>query len=254
MAKEIVYRTPETWDHETAANSLFSCPGCQEALTGKILCEVMEELGIDDRAVMTGGAGCNAGIYAGIKVDGTLIAHGRGCDQATAIKRIHPDAIVFSVFGDGDCAAIGVDSLIAAMNRAEKFTVFMVNNSEYASTGGQVAPTTLLGQKTSTTPEGRDPEREGFPMHVAELVAQFRGVAYSARGALNTVANYRRVRKYIETAFQKQLDGAGFGFVEIITACPTIWHMSPVECLDWIEEKMIPEFPLGEFKNIDKVE
>jgi len=252
MTKKPVYKIPETWDHE-AAMGLLSCPGCQEALIGKMLCEVLEELDIAGSAIMVGGAGCNAGIYAGIQVDGTLIAHGRGCDQATGIKRLRPDAIVFAVFGDGDCAAIGVDSLIAAMNRADKFTVFMINNSEYASTGGQIAPTTLVGQKTSTSPHGRNPETEGFPMHVAEMVAQFKGVAYSARGALNTAANFRRTKKYMRTAFEKQMQGAGFGFVEIISACPTQWHLSPVECLDWIEKEMIPEFALGELKNIDNV-
>ena len=250
--EEVVYRVPDTWDPITGGALI--CPGCQHGVAGKLLAEVLEEMGIDDRAVVSGGAGCNAALYAGLRIDGTVMAHGRGCDVATAVKRIHPDAVVFGIFGDGDCAAIGADPLIAALNRAERITVFMLNNAQYGSTGGQIAPTTLVGQKTPTSPAGRNPEREGFPMHVAEIIAQFKGVAYSARGALNTAANYQRTKGYMKTALQKQIDNVGFSFVEIITACPTQWHLTPVESLKWIEENMIPEFPLGEFKNLDKIE
>ncbi|MDY6911858.1 MAG: thiamine pyrophosphate-dependent enzyme [Chloroflexota bacterium] len=252
MNKELIYRIPESWDPVQC--SFMLCPGCQHGVAGKLLADVVDELGVEGRSVVIGGAGCNAGVYGGLELDGTLIAHGKGSEQATAIKRLYPDSIVFAVFGDGDCAAIGIDSLIAALNRAEKFTVFMLNNAEYASTGGQIAPTTLIGQSTPTSPGGRTSERDGFPMKVAELVAQFRGAAYSARGALNTPANYSRTRKYVKTALQKQMDGAGFSFVEILCACPTQWHLSPLKCLDWIEDKLIPEYPLGEFKNIDRVE
>jgi len=130
----------------------------------------------------------------------------------------------------------------------------MCNNANYGTTGGQLAPTTLMGQTTTTTPNGRDAVMGGYPVHVAELAATFKGVAYSARGALNTPANYRRTRKYVKTAFQKQIDHVGLSFVEVLSACPPNWHLSPVECLGWIEENMIPEFPLGEFKNVDIID
>lgn len=227
------------------------CPGCQHGVVIHAIMDVLEEMGLDGSAIVCSGIGCAAGINMTV-LDAAMGSHGGAPDTATAIKRLRPENLVFTFQGDGDCVAIGGGALIGALTRGEKFTIIMSNNTNYGTTGGQMAPTTLTDQTTVTCPNGRDPAIEGYPVHTAELVASFQGVSYSARGAVNTPANYRRTRKYIKTAFQKQVDNAGLSFVEVLAACPPNWHMSPVECLDWIEEKAIPEFPLGEFKNVDK--
>jgi 2-oxoglutarate ferredoxin oxidoreductase subunit beta len=228
------------------------CPGCQAGLVGRIIAEVLEEMDLDGRAILSDGIGCHSGV-AVLNLDVVQGSHGGAPDMATAIKRLSPDSLVFTVQGDGDCIAIGAGSFIGALTRGEMITIIMVNNANYGTTGGQMAPTTLMGQVTTTTPAGRDAASGGgYPVRVAELAATFRSVAYSARGALTTPANYQRTKKYVKTAFQKQVDGAGMGFVEVLAACPPNWHLSPVESLAWIESRMIPEFPLGEFKNADR--
>ncbi|GAG07443.1 unnamed protein product, partial [marine sediment metagenome] len=230
------------------------CPGCQTPVVARIIAEAFDELGIGDKAIMVAGVGCHGMLLGGVALDRVHALHGRGPDVATGIKRNLPDIIVFTVQGDGDCIAIGAGSLIGAATRGEKITIIMINNTNYGTTGGQLAPTTLVGQVTTTTPQGRDPNVEGYPAHAAELVATFKGVSYSARGALHTAANYQRTKGYIKTAFQKQLDGLGLSFVEVITACPPNWHLTPVQSLAWIKEQVVPEFPLGEFKNGAQVE
>jgi 2-oxoglutarate ferredoxin oxidoreductase subunit beta len=228
------------------------CAGCQAGLVGRIIADVTEEMGLDGKAILSDGIGCHSGV-AVLNMDVVQGSHGGAPDMATAIKRLSPGSLVFTVQGDGDCIAIGAGSFIGALTRGDMITIIMVNNSNYGTTGGQMAPTTLTGQKTTTTPLGRDAASgHGYPVRVAELAATFRSVAYSARGAFTTPANYQRTKKYIKTAFQKQVDGAGLGFVEVLAACPPNWHLSPVEAVKWIEEKMIPEFPLGEFKNVDR--
>jgi 2-oxoglutarate ferredoxin oxidoreductase subunit beta len=183
-----------------------------------------------------------------------MAAHGRPPDVATAIKRaLRGRPIVITLQGDGDCIAIGAEALISAASRGEKITIIMVNNANYGTTGGQMAPTTLLGQITTTTPQGRDTS-SGFPIHVPEFLTSFKGVAYAARGSVHTPANYQRTKKYLKSAIKKQIDKVGLGFVEILAACPPDWHLSPVDSLKFIEEKMLPEFPLGEFKNIERVD
>ncbi|MBM3132494.1 MAG: hypothetical protein FJZ95_05615 [Chloroflexi bacterium] len=227
---------------------LIGCPGCQHPILARTIGEVLEEMEMDGKAIVVTGIGCAAGI-ATLNLDTVLGSHGGAPDTATGIKRLRPECMVVTMQGDGDCIAIGAGSFIGAMTRGENITIVMSNNTNYGTTGGQLAPTTLIGQKTATSPDGRNPLKEGYPVHVAELAATFRGVAFSARGALNTAANYQRTKKYIRTAFEKQIEGAGLSFVEVLSACPPNWHMTPVECLDWIAAKMIPEFPLGEFKN-----
>jgi 2-oxoglutarate ferredoxin oxidoreductase subunit beta len=231
-----------------------TCPGCQYLTIGRIIAEVLEELDIEGKAIAVIGIGCNGYISYVLNVDKLLGAHGRPPDMATAIKRLSPDNIVFTIQGDGDCMAIGADSFIGALIRGEKFTIIMCNNANYGTTGGQLAPTTLTGQRTTTTPDGRSVITEGYPVHTAELAATFRGVAYSARGAVNNPASYQRTKKYLKAAFQKQVDQIGLSFVEVLSACPTNWHLSPMESLKWIEETMIPEFPLGEFKNVNGID
>ena len=225
------------------------CPGCQHGLAVHAVLDVLEEMDLDGSAIVCSGIGCAAGINV-TTLDAVMGSHGGAPDTATAIKRLRPENIVFTFQGDGDCVAIGGGALIGALTRGEKITIIMSNNTNYGTTGGQMAPTTLTDQITVTCPNGRNPDIEGHPVHTAELVASFQGVSYSARSAVNTPANYLRTRKYIKIAFQKQLDNKGLSFVEILTACPPNWHMSPVECLDRIEKKVIAEFPLGEFKNV----
>lgn len=250
--KEKVYQNPAIYHPERIFVDI--CPGCGHGVSFRILAEAIQEAGIEGRAIGCYGAGCNAAAQNGMDIDCTGEAHGRPPDVATGIKRIHPDAVVFALQGDGDCIAIGAGPFIGALTRAEKITVIMLNNVGYGSTGGQLAPTTLTGQVTATTPYGRDPTQEGYPVHVAELAAMFKGTVYSARGAINSPANYRRAKEYIKKAFRKQMDGLGFSFVEILDTCPTCWRMTPLEALDWMEKKMLPEFPLGEFKDVDRIE
>lgn len=230
---------------------LYGCPGCHHPLVVRILADLLEEMKLGGTAIHVPGVGC-IGTGLGLGVDVVHGTHGGAPDIATAIKRLSPGSFVFTVQGDGDCVAIGAGALVGALSRAEKITIVMLNNTLYGTTSGQMSPTTLIGQKTTTTPDGRTGDNEGYPIHAAEMVAGFRGVAYSARGALNTPANYQRTRKYMKTAFQKQLDGAGLSFVEVLSACPANWHLSPVEALEWVETRMIPEFPLGEFKNVER--
>lgn len=231
------------------------CPGCGHGLAGKAIMETLEEMGIADRVVAVGGIGCHGVATIMTKMDRTVGAHGTAPATATAIKHaLFDDAIVFTIQGDGDCAAIGAGYLINTAARAERITVFMLNNANYGTTGGQMAPTTLIGQVTPTTPRGRDAKTCGYPLHVPELLATIKGVAYSARGAVNSPANFQRTKRYAKAAFEKQINDVGFSFVEILDACPVNWHMTPVEALDWMEEKQMAEYPLGEFKNVDHIE
>ncbi|MBE0481698.1 MAG: 2-oxoglutarate oxidoreductase [Dehalococcoidia bacterium] len=233
---------------------IFHCAGCGHPLVERLVCEAIGELGIAGRTVNVSGAGCSSGFcIRACDTDGFMGPHGRAVDIATAMKRVRPDNIVYTVQGDGDCIAIGAEGFINAAGRAERITVIMVNNTSYGTTGGQMAPTTLLGQVTSTTPGGRSVEH-GYPMHVAELAATIKGCVYSARGSVDSPANYNRTRKYVKRAFQKQIDNLGFSFVEILAMCPSVWHMTPAESLKFVSEKMIPEFPLGEFKNVGSSE
>jgi len=231
------------------------CPGCHYGIITRILCEAIEELGIEGRAIGLAGVGCSFGSKpAHIDVDFCACPHGRAPAMATAMKRVHPEAIVFTCQGDGDLGAIGLGCFMNALLRGEKLTTFFLNNAGYGQTGGQMAPTTLPGMRTTTTPEGRDPQLTGYPLHAAELAATMKGVAYSVRVSVHTPANFRRAKRAVTTAFQKQMDGIGYGFVEFISACPANWGLPPLGCLTFIEEKMLAEYPLGEFKNVDRIE
>ena len=231
------------------------CPGCHYGIITRIICEVLEELGIADRAIGLAGVGCSFGSKPiHIDVDFCACPHGRAPAMATAMKRIHPDAVIFTCQGDGDLGAIGLGCFMNALLRGEKLTTIFLNNAGYGQTGGQMAPTTLIGMRTTTTSEGRDPALTGYPLHAAELTASMKGVAYAARVSVHTPANFQRAKRAVKTAFQKQIDGIGYGFVEFLSACPANWALPPLECLTFIEEKMIAEYPLGEFKNVDKIE
>ena len=227
------------------------CPGCQNGVIGTIIAEAVEELGIAEKMVLVTGAGCSALIQAAFDFDQIMGPHGRGPDLATGLKRVNPDSIVLSIQGDGDLLAIGADSLVGALTRGENITIIMINNTNYSSTGGQMSPASLLGQVTPTSPSGRGPGA-GYPVHGAELISQFRGVAYSARGAVNSPANFRTTKKYVKAAFEKQMKGAGLSYVEILAACPVQWHLTPVQAVKRVEDQVLPEYPLGEFKNVEK--
>lgn len=235
-------------------SSLPLCPGCQHGTVVGLVAEVLDELGIRENTIGISGVTCVTMTAGGIQVDAVVCcAHGRAPDVATGIKRaLFGRPIVFTIQGDGDCISIGAGSLIHAALRSEKITVIMANNTNYGTTGGQLAPTTLMNQTTSTTPEGRN-DSSGYPAHVPEMLAPIKGVAYAARGALTNQANYQRTKRYIKIAFEKQINNVGFSFVEILTACPTNWHLTPLESLEWIEDQLIREYPLGEFKNVDRI-
>ena len=237
-----------------ALHPVMYCPGCHYGIITRVMCEVIEDLGIEGKTIGLAGVGCSfGGAPMTVDIDWTSCPHGRAPAMATAIKRIYPDAVVLTVQGDGDLGAIGLGSFMNALVRGEKLTTIFLNNAVYGTTGGQMAPTTLLGMKTTTTPLGREVETSGFPLHVPELAATMRGVAYAARCTVHTPANFKKAKKSLKTALEKQMDGVGYSVVEFVSACPPGWGLAPLACLDYLSEKMLEEYPLGEFKNIDKV-
>jgi 2-oxoisovalerate ferredoxin oxidoreductase beta subunit len=225
------------------------CPGCGHGVVHKLIAEAVEELGLQDRAVLVSPVGCSVFAYYYFDVGNVQVAHGRAPAVATGIKRAHPQAIVVAYQGDGDLAAIGTAEIVHAANRGEKITVFFVNNAIYGMTGGQMAPTTLVGQKSTTSPWGRRPANEGFPMRMSELLATLEAPAYIERVAVSDNKNIMKARRAIRKALENQRESAGFSFVEILSPCPTIWGMDPVEARKWVAEKMIPTFPLNVFRD-----
>jgi len=206
---------------------------------------VIDELGVREQTVGVAPVGCAVLAYNYFKFDVTEAAHGRAPAVATGLKRALPDRVVFTYQGDGDLASIGMAEIIHAANRGEAFTVIFVNNSVYAMTQGQMAPTTLVGQKTTTTPFGRDPENEGYPIHVCELLNTLEAPLYLERVALNNPRNVRRAKKAILTGFTAQIEHKGFALIELLSACPTYWRMPPQKCLQWMEDEVMKVFPLG---------
>ncbi len=225
------------------------CPGCGHGVAHKLIAEALQELGLQDKTIFVSPVGCSVFAYYYFDVGNVQVAHGRAPASATGIKRSCPDKIVISYQGDGDLAAIGTAEIVHAANRGEKITVFFVNNGIYGMTGGQMAPTTLVGQKSTTSPWGRRPSNEGFPLHMAELLATLEAPAYIERVALSDNKNIMKARRAIRKALEIQRDGAGFSFVEILSPCPTIWGKDPVEARRWVLEKMTPTFPLNVFRD-----
>lgn len=221
------------------------CPGCFHSTIVKIIGEVLEELNAVDKTACVLGIGC-CGLHMDyIAYDNTTAPHGRATAVATGMKRANPETLVFTYQGDGDFAAIGLGESISAANRGENITVIFVNNGIYGMTGGQMAPTTLMGMKASTAPKGRIAKEHGYPMHMCEILNQLTAPAYLERTSCNTAANVIKTKKAIKKAFQNQLDGKGFSMVEIVSNCPTNWGVDPLASLDYIEEKMLVEYPLG---------
>ncbi len=226
------------------------CPGCTHGIAHRLVAEVLDELGVCDNTVGVAPVGCAVFAYNYFECDMIEAAHGRAPAVATGVKRVLPNAVVFTYQGDGDLAAIGTAETVHAATRGENITVIFINNTNYGMTGGQMAPTTLPGQVTTTTPYGRDPKLIGYPIRVCELLSTLTGTAYAERVALNNVKNVRNAKKAIKKAFEYQLAGKGFSIVEILSTCPTNWGMSPVEATKWLEENMIPYYPLGVYKDI----
>jgi len=225
------------------------CPGCGHGIVHKLIAEAIEEMGLQDRTILVSPVGCSVFAYYYFDVGNVQVAHGRAPAAATGLKRSCPDKIVISYQGDGDLAAIGTAEIVHAANRGEKISVFFVNNAIYGMTGGQMAPTTLVGQKSTTSPWGRRPTNEGFPVRMCELLATLEAPAYIERVALSDNKNIMRARKAIRKALEYQKNGNGFSFVEILSPCPTIWGMDPVVARNWVAEKMIPVFPLNVFRD-----
>ena len=221
------------------------CPGCMHSTVHKLIGEAAEELGMLDNLVRVEGVGCCGLGQFYVNNDATIAAHGRGCAVATGIKRSTPNSLVYTYQGDGDLASIGLAETMSAANRGENFTVIFVNNGIYGMTGGQMAPTTLVGMNATTAPGGRDPKVHGYPMHVCEILNQLTAPYYLERVSCNTPQNVIKTRKAIEKAFKYQMEGKGFSLVEIVTSCPTNWGLSPLKSLEFLEEKMFAEYPLG---------
>lgn len=227
------------------------CPGCTHGIIHRLIAEVIDELGIREKTIGVAPVGCAVFAYDYFNCDMHEASHGRAPAVATGIKRVLPDKVVFTYQGDGDLASIGAAEIVHAANRGEKTTTIFVNNAIYGMTGGQMAPTSLLGQKTTTSPYGRDAEKEGYPIRVSEMLATLEGAVYIERVSVHDVKNIIKAKKAIKKAFEIQLSGEGFALVEVLSTCPTNWGMTPVESLKWVEDNMVPYYPLGIKKEVD---
>jgi len=243
----IVFQKP----HALRDVPLHYCPGCTHGIVHRLVAEAIDELGIEGITVGVSPVGCAYNNYLYFNCDMVQAAHGRAPAVATGIKRANPDNIVFTYQGDGDLASIGTAEIVHAANRGEKITTIFINNAIYGMTGGQMAPTTLIGQVTTTSPFGRKPEIEGWPINVCEMLATLKGAAFVERVSLHDIKNIRNAKKAILKAFKVQQAGLGFSIVEVLSSCPTNWGLDPVKALKMVEEKMIPQYPLGNFKGKD---
>ncbi len=243
---KVIYKRPES-----LSNADFTyCSGCNHSTTQKIIAEIVDELGIREKTIAVWPVGCSVLGYRFYNMDSVEAAHGRAPAVATGIKRCEPDKIVFAYQGDGDLAAIGTNETIHTANRGENITIIFINNALYGMTGGQMAPTTLVGQKATTCPFGRNPKNEGYPIRVCELLATLPAPYYITRVAMYNPKEIRKAKKAIKKAFQYQMEERGYTFVEVLSACPVGWKKKPLDALKWVKEKMVPVFPLGEF--VDK--
>ncbi len=229
------------------------CPGCTHGVIHRLVAEVIDELGIRERTIGIAPVGCAVFAYNYFEMDFGEAAHGRAPAMATGLKRVHPDRIVFTYQGDGDLAAIGTAEIIHAAARGENITVVFVNNAVYGMTGGQMAPTTLPGMTTTSSQKGRDVEVMGWPLHVAEMLAQMPGASYVVRRSVHDPGNINKTRKAIKTAFTTQLNQEGFSLVEVLSACPVNWNMQPLQALKFLKEQMVQYYPLGDYKVADAV-
>jgi 2-oxoglutarate ferredoxin oxidoreductase subunit beta len=228
------------------------CPGCTHGTAHRLVAEVIDELNIRERTILVASVGCSVFAYNYFEVDACEAAHGRAPAMATGIKRVQPDTIVFTYQGDGDLASIGIAEVIHAASRGENITVIFLNNAIYGMTGGQMAPTSLIGQQTTSSPFGRDVQLTGYPLRMAELLAQLPGTAYSVRRSLHDAKQIIKAKKAIKKAFAMQMEGRGFSIVELLSTCPTNWGMAAGEACDWVRDVMMPYNPLGDFKTSEQ--
>ncbi len=242
----IVFERPKA----LADVKLHYCPGCTHGIIHRLVAEAIDELGIEGRTIGIAPVGCSVFAYNYFNCDMVEAAHGRAPAVATGVKRANPDNIVFTYQGDGDLAAIGTAETVHSAARGENITIIFVNNAIYGMTGGQMAPTTLPGQVTQTSPYGRKVESVGYPLRVCELLSNVTGATYLERVAVNDVKNVRNAKRAIQKAFRYQMEGKGFSLIEVLSTCPTNWGLTPDKALKWLEENMIPQFPLGVYKEV----
>ncbi len=248
--EQITYQPPQ------ALTDVYThyCPGCTHGVAHRLIAEVIDELGIIDRSILVASVGCSVFSYKYFAVDSCEAAHGRAAAMATGIKRVNPDNIVFTYQGDGDLASIGIAETIHAAARGEPITIIFLNNAIYGMTGGQMAPTSLIGQKTNSSPFGRDVNLTGYPMRMAEMIAGIDGTVYSVRRSLHDARHIIQAKKAIKIAFEAQTKNLGFSIVELLSTCPTNWHMTPQDSCEWVRDQLIPYFPLGDYKVIPELE
>ena len=240
----MVYERPES----LTATPTHYCPGCTHGIAHRLIAEVIDEMGIRDQMIGVASVGCSVFAYHYFNFDFVQAPHGRAPAMATGIKRVLPERMVITYQGDGDLASIGTAEIVHAATRGENISVFFLNNTNYGMTGGQMAPTTLPGQKTTSSPSGRDVESQGYPLRASEMLATLEGASYVVRRSLHDPKNIRLAKKAIRTALEVQKRGLGFSMVELLSTCPTNWGITPLEALDWLEAHMIPYYPLGDYK------
>ena len=244
VSAQLVYQRPES----LADTPTHYCPGCTHGIAHRLVAEVLDEMNLREISVGVAPVGCSVFAYNYFDCDFVEAAHGRAPAMATGIKRVLPDRVVFTYQGDGDLASIGMAEIVHAAGRGENISVIFINNAIYGMTGGQMAPTTLPGQKTTSSPSGRDIEQMGFPIHMSEMLGTMDGVGYVVRRSLHDPKNIRLAKKAIRLAFETQVRGLGFSMVELLSSCPTNWGLTPLEALRWIENRMIPVFPIQDFR------
>jgi 2-oxoglutarate ferredoxin oxidoreductase subunit beta len=244
----VVFEKP----HALTDAPLHYCPGCTHGIIHRLVAESIDEFGIEGKTIGIAPVGCSVMAYNYFACDMVQAAHGRAPAVATGVKRANPDNIVFTYQGDGDLASIGMAETVHAATRGENITIIFVNNAIYGMTGGQMAPTSLPGQVTQTSPYGRDTSTAGYPIRVCEMLAQLDGAAYLERVAVNNVKNVRKAKAAIKKAFENQINGVGFSLIEVVSTCPTNWGLTPEAALQFVEEKMIPYYPLGVYKDKTK--
>ncbi|HPO58000.1 MAG TPA: thiamine pyrophosphate-dependent enzyme [Anaerolineaceae bacterium] len=244
IQEEVVYQRPVSLENTVT----HYCPGCTHGTAHRLVAEVLDEMGIREKTIGVASVGCSVFAYNYINTDFVQAPHGRAPAMATGVKRVMPDRFVFTYQGDGDMASIGMGEIVAAAARGENITVIFINNAIYGMTGGQMAPTTLPGQKTTSSPTGRDVEVQGYPVRAVELLSTLDGASYAVRRSLHDPKNIRMAKKAIRTAFEVQARGLGFSVVELLSICPTNWGMTPDQALNWLEQHMIPYYPIGDFK------
>lgn len=244
---QTVFSTPEIMKKDF---KFTFCPGCDHGIAIRLVAELLDELELKEKTICSSAIGCSVFIYDFLNIDCVEAPHGRACASATGVKRANPDKFVFTYQGDGDFASIGLAESMHTALRGERVSAICINNTTYGMTGGQLGPTTMMGQVTTTSPYGRDRDYYGYPIKMAEQIALCDGTAFSARVALDSVPHINQAKQALKKAFEVQLKGLGFGFVEILSSCPTNWHMSPEEAHERVKNEMIPVFPLGIFKDI----